>query len=95
MSGLEWAGLITAVGTVLTTLLALLGASIRYIVAMILDAYKAQTRATIEAKDHDLSQKDETIDKQAREIVRLHGRLEAMEGVILTEIRSFRKEVSS
>lgn len=66
MSGAEYAAVIAAAGVALATLLGLFGGAIKYVVSLILDAYKRQAEATIAAKDRDLAAKD-------AEIARLHG----------------------
>jgi fructose 1,6-bisphosphatase len=58
---MEIAAIITAAGVAMATLLGLLGTAVRYVVKMILDAYKTQADATIAAKDRDLKAKDDDI----------------------------------
>lgn len=75
MSDVIWVAVIAAVPVTL----GLLGGGVRYIVSMILDAYKRQAEATVTAKDADLAAKD-------REITRLQG-------TVLAELTGIRAEV--
>lgn len=68
MTPLEWAAIIGATSTAFLTLVGLFGGAIRYIVSMILDAYKAQSAATIEAKNQDISAKERMIEKLERRV---------------------------
>lgn len=68
MSGVELAAIIGAATTLVLGLLGLLGAGIKYVVMMILDAYKAQVESTEEAKNAEISAKDARIDRHMTEL---------------------------
>lgn len=78
MSDIVWVAVIAAIPVTL----GLLGGAVRYVVSLILDAYKRQTEATVEAKDRDLAAKDKLIDKLERRIERLDTRVDEQDGLI-------------
>lgn len=78
MSDVVWVAIIAAVPVTL----GLFGTAIKYIVSLILDAYKQQTKATVEAKDRDLAAKDKLVDKLERRCERLDSRVDEYEATI-------------
>lgn len=65
---------VAIIGAIPVTL-GLFGKATQYVVSLILDAYKAQATATLDAKDRDLAAKDRLIEK-------LEGRVKEQDGVI-------------
>ena len=87
MTGMEWAAVIGAVTTLVLGLLGLLGAAVRYIVSMILDAYKAQAKATTAAKDGEIAANKERIERHMVEIDHFRKR-EAEHLAIISDLRA-------
>lgn len=83
MSGVEIGAIITAVGIALIGLLGLFGTGLKYVISLILDAYKRQAEATVTAKDRDLAAKD-------TEITRLHGAIADLRSEIGVDVRDVR-----
>ena len=65
--------------------LGLAGTATKYIVTLLLDAYKGQSTATVDAKDRELAAKDAVIAKQEAEIARLQG--------VVAELTAMRRDV--
>lgn len=65
--------------------LGLAGTATKYIVTLLLDAYKGQSKATVDAKDRELAAKDAVIAKQEAEIARLQG--------VVAELTAMRRDV--
>lgn len=64
MDGMAIAAMITAISVLLGTL----GAAIRYVVQLILDAYKRQVESTESAKNAEIAAKDAQINRHQAEI---------------------------
>lgn len=65
--------------------LGLAGTATKYVVTLLLDAYKGQSTATVDAKDRELAAKDAVISKQEAEIARLQG--------VVAELTAMRRDV--
>jgi ribosome-associated translation inhibitor RaiA len=78
MSDIVWVAIIAAIPVTL----GLLGGAVRYVVALILDTYKQQATATVDAKDRDLAAKDKLIDKLEQRVARLDERVDEQSGLI-------------
>jgi ribosome-associated translation inhibitor RaiA len=78
ISDIVWVAIVAAIPVTL----GLLGGAVRYVVSLILDAYKQQATATVEAKDRDLAAKDKLIGKLERRVERLDTKVDDQDGLI-------------
>lgn len=61
------AAIITALSVFILGLMTALGTALKYVITLVLDAYKAQASATTDAKDREITSKDARINRIERD----------------------------